>query len=607
MDNKWTGFLAGEEGTTRVMDEELLDRLDYFVYQLKQHGIFINLNLNVARRFEPGDDVKDTEYLGYAKAVTYFDERLIELQKEFAKQLLTHFNPYTETEYADEPAVAIVEIVNENSLVEYWMAGRLHGLDASKDGGTWSDIPPSYAEDLTQKYNAWLKENVTEYEIDLIKSEADVDLDELAPRLKKNEFDDASVLRFNTEAQFYIDVERQFMQEMETYLKNRLYVKAHIVGSSDHNHYRSGYPHLIANSELDVIDGHVYWQHPSKKTVDGKRTFTIDNTPMVNDPFFSTVVQLSRTAMAGKPYTVSETNHPYPNEFACEGVPVLAAYALLQDWDGIFFYTFEHRNPDDWHNRQSGHFDFRPDPVKMANIAACSVMFHRGDVREAQKTIYRSYSREQIMESMRLSSQMKPYFTPGFSEPLPLLHKTRIMTLNGKPSEYPQISNRKFMASDTGQLTWNIEQAGEGVVIIDTPKTQGLIGFISDGKARAGNLSVKTKNPFASVLCSSLDGEPIGRSKHMLVTATAKALNAGTVWNHDHTTLLDWGEEPMQIEPVVGTLQLRNIPQATELLITPLDGSGRPMAPTVSSAFINGWWNLALGNVDTVWYLVEVK
>ncbi len=57
--------------------------------------------------------------------------------------------------------------------------------------------------------------------------------------------------------------------------------------------------------------------------------------PMVNDPLHSTVVQLSRTAFAGKPYTVSETNHPFPNEYASEGIPILAAYAGFQDWDMI--------------------------------------------------------------------------------------------------------------------------------------------------------------------------------------------------------------------------------------------------------------------------------
>ena len=41
-----------------------------------------------------------------------FDPRLIELQKEYARKILTHLTPYTKTEYRHEPAVAIVEILN---------------------------------------------------------------------------------------------------------------------------------------------------------------------------------------------------------------------------------------------------------------------------------------------------------------------------------------------------------------------------------------------------------------------------------------------------------------------------------------------------------------
>jgi len=75
----------------------------------------------------------------------------------------------------------------------------------------------------------------------------------------------------------------------------------------------------------------------------GRRAgFEIGNTPMVNDPRRSTVVQLSRSALAGQPYTVSEVNHPFPNAYACEGIPILAAYAALHDWDGVFWYTLGH-------------------------------------------------------------------------------------------------------------------------------------------------------------------------------------------------------------------------------------------------------------------------
>jgi hypothetical protein len=89
--------------------------------------------------------------------LTHFDERLIELQKDYARRLLTHRNPYTGAEYRNEPAVAIVEMVNENSIVESWFSGRLLGKNETKNPGTWTDIPASYERELTARYQAWLR------------------------------------------------------------------------------------------------------------------------------------------------------------------------------------------------------------------------------------------------------------------------------------------------------------------------------------------------------------------------------------------------------------------------------------------------------------------
>jgi hypothetical protein len=116
-------------------------------------------------------------------------------------------------------------------------------------------------------------------------------------------------------------------------------VKCPLIASADHGHAGSGYALERDAQQLDIMDGHTYWQHPSDSIY--------HHAPMVNDPFNSTVAELSRTAIADKPYTVSEVNNPFPNQFACEGIPILAAYGGFLDWDGIIWYTFEpKRNPD---------------------------------------------------------------------------------------------------------------------------------------------------------------------------------------------------------------------------------------------------------------------
>ncbi|MGA2498698.1 MAG: hypothetical protein ABSH20_13215, partial [Tepidisphaeraceae bacterium] len=144
-----TGLLEAKGDDTQHLDPQQLDRMDFFIGELKKRGIYADLNLHVGRKYKAGDGVRDADLLGMTKGVTYFDARIIELQKQYATALLTHVNPYTGKAYRDEPAVALVEFVNENSLTEAWVQGRLQGKLTAPSSETWHDIPPSYGQELT--------------------------------------------------------------------------------------------------------------------------------------------------------------------------------------------------------------------------------------------------------------------------------------------------------------------------------------------------------------------------------------------------------------------------------------------------------------------------
>lgn len=610
LDSNWSGSLFTRgRNDTRALDRQQLDRLDYFVAELKERGIYTNLNLNVGRNYRKGDGVRDYEYLGLAKVVNYFDEHIQMLHAEYAKQLLTHYNPYTKSEYRNEPAVAIVELVNENSIVEAWFSDRLLGQNEKKNPGTWADITAWYADQLTKKYNTWLQARLSEAELKELCTLAGVKEDELIPRLTRDQFDAAPEKRFHLEAEFYMELEKNYFGQMYLHLKDDLGVKSLIVGTSDHNHWKSGYPLLTSTSTLDVVDGHVYWQHPNYLTdpKTGRRTFSIPNTPMVNDPLNSTVVQLSRSAVAGKPYTVSETNHPFPNEYACEGIGILAAYSAFHDWDGIFLYTFEHKDPGQWEPKMPGHFEIRPDPVKMTNLAACAVMFLRGDVRRAIETVPRSYSLQQVRQSIRYPSSERPYFTPGFPLSTALRHATRINSFSGQSGQYQKAGTDNPIVSDTGELSWYHSEQGKGLVTIETEKSQALIGYVKDNNKALKNIAVTAENEFFSIIVTSLNAEPISSSPSLLLVVTARSANQGMTWNEDRTSLSDWGSEPTVIEPVRGSVTLRNIGPTECIEAVPLNGSGKRMGQPIPAQKVADGFEIPIGELATPWYLVRIQ
>ncbi len=567
---------------SRSFDAQQLDRLDFMVAELKKRGIYVDLNLNVGRSYRAGDGVRDFDKIGWAKGLTLYDPRLIELQKEYARQILTHVNPYTKLEYRKEPAVAIVEILNENAL---WA-----GFNAPT---------PYYNDMLTAQYNAWLTKNRSAAEVARLREITGVSADSAIPRLKGPEVGSAPKERFNAEMSFVGYAESKFYLDMASYLKDSLGVEAPITGTADHSHTGSSYPMLESLAKLDVVDGHVYWQHPGSPPP--------VNTPMVNDPYNSTIAQLARTAVAGKPYTVSETNHPFPNDWASEGIPILAAYGRLQDWDAIIMYTFEPKRDPEHKPYVGDPFDISLDPVRMTQMAAGALMFLRGDVRAATQTVGRSYTRDQMYESRRLNRTEQPFFTPGFPRATALEHATRITSLDGAPTAKFTATDSTSIVSDTKELTWLTSPQRTGFVSVNTDRSQALIGFVKANGKATKNLTASIDNDFASIVLGSLDGRALSDANRMLLSTGSRVTNTGLTWNAERTRTTNQGGYPSLIEPVTGSITLRDLRGAVSVSAAALDGSGAPIGEPIVARKTAAGWTLPIGSPVTTWYVVTVK
>jgi hypothetical protein len=578
------GLIDGMRDDTRALDPEALDREDFFLAELEKRGIYINFNLLVGRPFKVGDGVQDYQKIREgAKGISLYDPRIIELQKEYAQQLLGHYNPYTKIEYRNDPAVAMVEINNENAL---WVGAR---------GPT-----PYYDHELVDLYNAWLKKNLSAEDLKELKGLAGVGGDNPVPLLQgRNEIETAPKPRFYAESRFFLDIQRGYWEEMRDYLTKTLGVKSLIMTTADHGHTSSGYPLLLATSTFDTNDGHTYWQHDWENKI---------KAPMVNDPFNSTVVELSRTPVAGKPYTVSEVNNPFPNDWASEGIPILAAYGDLQDWDAIIWYTFEPKASPDWKPYIGDAFDISLDPVKMPQLAAGALMFLRDDVSPAKLLVERSYTREQVFDSaLLLPATVRPFFTPGFPLAVPLQHGSRILSLEGttkEPVAAPRVSNP--IVSDTEQLAWYNSSTMTGLVTVDTPRSQALIGFVKANGKSVTNLSADVENRFCTIWIASLDAEPIARSSKLLLTLGSRVENEGMRWNDRQSNLSEWGGSPTLIEPVVGRITLRSLDRAKIVSAQPLDGSGQPMGEAIRAEKKSEGWEIPVGKPVTTWYEVTI-
>ncbi len=136
-------------------------------------------------------------------------------------------------------------------------------------------------------------------------------------------------------------------------------------------------------------------------------------------------------AIAAKSYTVSEVNEQFPNDNAGEGIPILAAYGAMQDWDAIMWYTFEPKQDPAWKPFVGDPFDISLDPVRLPELAAGALLFLRADVEKA-KLLTGPIRHSRCGDSMLPRSTERPYFTPGFPLWLPLEHsEVRISSFDG--------------------------------------------------------------------------------------------------------------------------------------------------------------------------------
>jgi hypothetical protein len=244
----------------------------------------------------------------------------------------------------------------------------------------------------------------------------------------------------------------------------------------------------------------------------------------------------------------------------------------------------------------------------MPELAAGALTFLRCDVSPARSGVLRSYSEQQVFDSYRLSQNDHPYFTTGFPLWKPLVDSSRIASLDdGATQKFSSDPQPAPIVSDTAQLTWSATRASTGQVIVDTTRTQEIIGFSNTQNKPPANFSADVTNSFSAILLTSLDARPIVQSGHLLLVAGAHAINTGMAWNSAHTGVDQWGSSPTLIEPVTGHIVLRGLDGATSVSAQPLDGAGQPLGQPIPATKDAGTWQIPIGTPATTWYSVTVE
>lgn len=125
----WAAVYSVLDATTgfRSINEVQMRKLDWFIYQLKQRGIYTALTVQAARapRREDGLGWLADSALYYGLGFNYLYPEAKATHKLIARLLMERVNPWTNVAYKNDPAVAMVELHKQGGLIPYWRANYI--------------------------------------------------------------------------------------------------------------------------------------------------------------------------------------------------------------------------------------------------------------------------------------------------------------------------------------------------------------------------------------------------------------------------------------------------------------------------------------------------
>jgi len=569
--------------TTRVLDPQSMERLDYLVYCLKQEGIYCYLDMVTYRKYKSGDGVVDAEKLpDVGKPYNMLNRHLIELQKEYATNVWTHYNPYTKLCYKDDPVFVMSEIIAECDLFVDSVSGKWY-----------HEIPEYYDREYRGMFRDWLAEKGIEYDWENCNLYAK----------------DEPLIAFKMEKTL------RFLQEMYEHMR-QIGVKCPITGTNWSDPRDNG---TKSHMGMDYTDTHLY-------TYDWKWTNNerFCQNAHVADGLF---IWGSRSILAGKPFYLSEWDMCWPNSYRAEGAIHYAAMAALQGWGGACIHTYSYgtrlsemkilgrelSSPVMGIPYREGIFSTWNDPAKFGLFYHAALITRRGDIAPANKKIAIipqdvNKPSANAAKSAWGKHQMRMHYGKDIPEGYDVL-------LPDNEALSDPDADPNLVISDNGQVWWNKAKQLHGV---DTERTKAFYGMLGAGyncgstghykrpKNTMNGLEIECATDFGVIAVSSLTDDPIETSDNILLSAIGRARNTDQVF--DGEKMIDVGKPPILAEVIDANIRLKTV-HGKKMRVWGVNAEGMYAGQLPTTYDEEGFLNFRIGddNNPACYYLIVME
>ena len=542
--------------------------------------------------------------------------------REWWTALLTTPSAATGKRLVDEPAVASLEMQNEDSFF-FWSFNP----DA---------IPDAEMRIIEKQFGDWAAKKYGSVDAAIAKWNG--------VRAKRDKPEEGRIsfrplwAMFNEKtardqdaAQFLLETQARFYAETYAFLR-----KTGFRGPITASNWITASPEVLGPLEKlsytvgDFIDRHGYfdcdekgeaseWSVRDGHTYADRSALRFDpNEPGKGRQFVNPVMD---PHYDGKPSMISETTFNRPNRFRSEAPLYYAAYGALQHSDAIIHFALD---TDHWTVKPG--FFMQPwtlaSPAMMGQFPAAALIFRRGLVTTgpvlAQVNLNTGdllhlkgtpLPQDAALDELRLKDVPQGTEIKPGQRIDPLLHYAgrADVRFGTEPSSVKMGDlsalidhGRETVTSATRELKLDY---GKGVLVIDAPFAQGASGILdSAGAVRTRDMTISSEMSLGHIIAVSLDGLPIATSGRMLLQVMSEEKAFGFKTEDlalGIKRIVSIGRDPWLVRKLRGTVGFTR-PDAGALHVTALDFNGYPAAPAGTADKIEL-------QPETIYYLISRK
>lgn len=534
-------------------DPETLDRIHYLLAALKRNGIYwIMDGLSSWRgaygghddRWDPSSDLK---------LALYFDDGAFDHWLEFQRRFLTLVNPYTGAAPIEDNALALMILVNENSI-------EFDSVVREREG------KPHYDAQLKAPFNRWLEARYGSTDAlsqawgDLASGER---LEDASVELPRSRYEDSPRLK-DLQA-FFVSVEKASVERMTKALRGLGY-KGEI--SSFNN-----WPILqtaLSREDLPVVTMNTYQDWVGSYLPGATMT---QQGSIADGANYMRMIAAAR--WLEKPFAVSEYDHLFWNRYRYEAGLVMPSYAALQGWDilcrhahGPIILKYNEPFP---HKKAMLPYAIALDPVARAGETLAALLYRRGDVQASKLSIpFLVRGTEDLTDDMQAREPealtelalvgaigMRRAAPDTVGDPLAIGQprtsaNPRTILDNARMAGQLPADNRTDLdaglyESDTGELLLDRRR---GQLRVSTPMTEAAAFSTLADPIDLGTVTIEASDGNGLLSFSVLDKvTSLSESRRILVIYATDARNTGMRFSDDEEkTIADFGRLPVLLK-----------------------------------------------------------